>query len=54
MTISRDPDGRAELEATDSATAQFMKPTRDIMPEEMFHTGVDVVVAGLRVRYDLP
>jgi AcrR family transcriptional regulator len=54
MSISRSSDGRADLEATGSATAEFMKPTRQISPEEMFQSGLDVVVAGLRVHYDLP
>ena len=54
MSISRSEEGRAELEAAETPTSEFMKVPRDIMPEEMFQTGLDILVAGLRVQYHLP
>jgi AcrR family transcriptional regulator len=54
MAISRSPEGRAGLEADQTPTSEFMRLTRGITPDEMFDSGLDTVVAGLRAQYHLP
>lgn len=55
MTISRDPDRQDDLVVgSDPETAEFIRKTRVIQPDEMFVSGLDAVVAGLRAMYHLP
>ena len=54
MALLRDGRGPDPDSFDDPAARDFLLRTRDISSDEMFDSGLDAVVAGLRSAYRLP
>jgi TetR/AcrR family transcriptional regulator, tetracycline repressor protein len=54
MALLRDGKGPDPLSFEDPATRDFLIQTKDIGSDEMFNSGLEAVVAGLRSAYSLP
>jgi hypothetical protein len=54
MVLLREGRGPDPASIEDPIVRDFFLGTQDITSDEMFDSGLDMVVAGLRARYGLP